>query len=94
MLETHLPANTMIEVLVHGDLILPDRTEIVCFSDADAKAAEGVLSKVEAPWNVTSSAPPGPYPRDPKHVEAITTFIDQALAEPEWRGNGLEFDRL
>jgi len=43
---------------------------------------------------VTSSAPPGPYPRDPKHVEAITTFIDQALAEPEWRGNGLEFDRL
>jgi hypothetical protein len=48
----------------------------------------------EAPWNVTSSAPPGPYPRDPKHVEAITTFIDQALAEPEWRGNGLEFDRL
>ncbi|TMJ88145.1 MAG: hypothetical protein E6G76_11210 [Alphaproteobacteria bacterium] len=94
MLEKHLPANTMIEVLVHGDLVLPDRTEIGCFSDADAKIAQQVLSEVGAPWNVTSIASPGPYPRNAKHVEAITTFIDQALAELDWRGNGLEFDRL
>jgi len=94
MLEKHSPANTMIEVLVHGDLVLPDRTEIGCFSDADAKIAQQVLSEVGAPWNVTSIASPGPYPRNAKHVEAITTFIDQALAELDWRGNGLEFDRL
>jgi hypothetical protein len=94
MLEKHLPANTMIEVLVHGNLVLPDCTEIACFSDADAKIAKEVLSKVGAPWNVTCTASPGPYPRNAKHVTAITTFIDQALTQPEWCGNGLEFDRL
>jgi hypothetical protein len=88
MLEKHLPANTMIEVLVQ------DHTEIVCFSDADAKIAQEVVSKLGASWNVTCIAPPGPYPRKVKHVADTTTFIDRALAEPEWRGNGLEFDRL
>jgi hypothetical protein len=86
MLKKHLPENTMFEVLVHGDLDLPNHTEIHCFSDADAKLAQEVLSKVGAPWDVTSIDPPWPYPRKTKHVEDVTA--------PEWRGNGLEFDKL
>jgi len=49
---------------------------------------------VGAPWNVTNNPPPSPYPRNAEHVAAVTAFIDQALADQEWRGNGLEFDRL
>jgi hypothetical protein len=94
MLQKHLPEGTMIEVLVHGDLSLPDDTEIVCFSDADAEIARDVLSKVAAPWTVTSVESPGPYPRNTKHVNSVNSFIDQAIADPDWRGNGLEFDRL
>ena len=94
MLEEHLPKNTMIEVLVHGDLPLPEQTNIVCFSDADAEIAQEALSNVGAPWHVIRTVPPGPYPRKDAHVEAVAGFIRQALADPEWRGNGLEFDRL
>ena len=94
MLEKHLRANTMIEVLIHGDLALPDDAEIICFSDADSKIAQEVLSKLGALWNVTAVEAPGPYPRKNEHVEAVRTFINQSLADPNWRGNGLEFDRL
>jgi hypothetical protein len=28
------------------------------------------------------------------HGKSVDNFISQALADAEWRGNGLEFDRL
>ncbi len=94
MLKSHLPANTMIEVLVHGDLKLPNQTEVICFSEGDQAIAKDVLAKVGAPWKVTQAIPPGPYPRKKEHVAAVTEFIDHATTDPAWRGNGLEFDRF
>ena len=93
MLQKCLPADTTIELLVRGKLNLPPQTSIVCFSDADLKKAHRVLLNVETPWTVTSVAPPSPYPLVCKHVEAVDIFIDRVLAEPSWRGDGLEFDR-
>jgi hypothetical protein len=94
MLDKHLPVRTMIEVLVHGDLELPDTTEVICYSDADAELAKDTLLKAGAPWAVTASDPSGPYPRNAEHVRSIEFYIDQALSDPTWRGDGLEFDRL
>lgn len=93
MLRKHL-SDTMIEVLVHGDLQLPKDTTVVCFSKADAKIAIALLKSVGRPWSVVVSESPGPYPRDDAHVKAVSNFIAQAQANPAWRGNGLEFDRL
>jgi hypothetical protein len=94
MLDEHLPKGTMIEVLVHGDLQLPDITEVVCYSDADAELAKDTLLKAGALWAVTASDPPGPYLRNAEHVRSIESYLDQALSAPAWRGNGLEFDRV
>jgi hypothetical protein len=94
MLQKHLQENTMIEVLVHGDFNLSDETSITCFTEEDAGIAKQALGSLNRKWEVKVEMPPGPYPRDSAHVAAVTAFMQQAEADPNWRGNGLEFDRL
>ena len=93
MLSKHL-ANTMIEVLIHGDLILPDETVVHCYANADASIARRVLTETQRPWIIDLSAPPSNYPRSNMYANAVDDFIRTALANPDWRGNGLEFDRV
>jgi hypothetical protein len=52
----------MIEVLVHGDLALPDDTKIICYSNEDAVAAQSILAQLGCPWRVEIVTPPGHYP--------------------------------
>jgi hypothetical protein len=94
MLQKHLQESTMIEVLVHGDFNLSDETSITCFAEEDAVIAAQILRSLGCKWKVKVEDPPGPYPRDSTHVTAVTAFIVQAEGDPNWRGNGLEFDRL
>ena len=94
MLAMHLPLGTMIEVLIHGDLKLPDDTIVLCYSEDDLSTARGVLTQLQTPWQIELSPPPGEYPRSPIYSKSVDDFIAQAIQDPEWRGNGLEFDRL
>lgn len=94
MLAKHLPLGTMIEVLIHGDLTLPDDATAICYSEEDARIARDILKQIECPWKVELSDPPGDYPRSPAHSKSVDDFITQAMKDPNWRGNGLEFDRL
>lgn len=91
MLTHPLNANTMIEVLVHGDLVLPDDTKIICFSNEDAAEARKILAQLGCPWSVETINPPSHYPRSQVHSRSVTDFVTKALADKHWRGNGLEF---
>lgn len=93
MLKKHF-GNTMIEVLIHGDLILPNETVVHCYSAPDTAIARRVLREIGRPWKVEMARPPGLYPRSERHARTVDDFIAQALADPNWRGNGLEFDDL
>lgn len=94
MLRTHIKAGTMIEVLVHGDLALTDETTITCFASVDAEIANRVLSKADTPWRLTTETPPGPYPENEKYRNAVLGFVEHALSDHHWKGDGLEFDRV
>ncbi|MCP3394006.1 hypothetical protein NLM27_35200 [Bradyrhizobium sp. CCGB12] len=94
MLAKHLPLCTMIEVLIHGDLKLPDKTIALCYSDDDLKIARTVLTQLQVPWTIERAAPPGEYPRSAIHGSSVDDFIASAMRDSQWRGNGLEFDRL
>lgn len=94
MLTHPLNAQTMIEVLVHGDLSLPSDTKIICYSNEDVAAAQNILTQLGCPWKVEFQKPPAHYPRSSVHAQSVTDFVDRALADQTWRGNGLEFDRL
>src|SRR5712671_6512949 len=56
MLSEHL-ANTMIEVLVHGDMALPDDTRVHCYADLDVRSARQVVTAIQCPWQIKLVAP-------------------------------------
>ena len=93
MLREHLP-HTMIEVLIHGDLALPHETIVCCYSASDERLAQHVLVETRSSWTIQLAEPPGKYPRNQKYANAVEDFIDRALRDPGWLGNGLEFDSI
>lgn len=93
LLEKHYPS-TMIEVLVPGHLELSDKTIIRVFSIEDQKIAQQALKVLNCNWAVECATPPGTYNRSSKHSTDVDNFIKASLIDPNWRGDGLEFDRL
>lgn len=93
LLQAHLNKN-MIEVLVHGDVKLPDSTYVTTYSDADQKIAAHILASVECPWTVRLAPVSDRYTARKQYADQVDEFIKKALSDPLWRGNGLEFDRV
>jgi hypothetical protein len=92
MLDRYLDSSTMIEVLIDGDLPLPDDTAVVCYSDIDAAIARNVLASIGSSWAISLAGTPMPYPRRDDYGASVRAFIQRAISDPTWRGNGLEFD--
>jgi hypothetical protein len=85
---------SMIEVLIHGNLPLPDSTKVQTYSHVDAEVAHEILAELGTPWTVEMVDPPGPYPRSAQHSANIDEFVGKALSDPSWLGNGLEYDKV
>jgi hypothetical protein len=94
MLKEHYRAGTMIEVLVPGELPLPDDVKIACFAPEDTEIAEQILSATDSPWEIATLDPPGAYGRNGRYATEVRQFVECALNDPNWRGNGIEFDRV
>jgi|GEM_PF-2353322 len=93
MLQSHYGRGTMIEVLVPDRLQLPAETTVVCFSEQDQNIAQHALTATQCGWECVLDNSMGYIP-NLQHSQAVRTFLDRALAEPDWRGDGLEFDRV
>lgn len=94
MLAFHLPKGTMIEILIYGNLPLPDNTKIICYAERDAHLANTILQSLNVDWQVKIKKPLVLYKEHKVYMDAVLAFIDQAISDPYWRGNGLEFDRV
>lgn len=94
LLKHHYPKGTMIEVLVDWALPLPDDTSVVCYHGSDLELVEEIKNQVGFPWNTTLQEPNGEYNRKQKYVGKVESFVNSALADSAWRGNGLEFDNV
>ena len=86
--------SVMIEVLMHHDLCLPQETQIQVYSLADQEVAKTVLQAVEVPWAIELVDAPGPYQRSKVYADAVDEFIEKALSDASWLGNGLEYDKV
>lgn len=84
----------MLEILLHERFPLPDTTEIHCFSDWDNAQVTRVLESIRHNIAVAQHAPVNVYPEHEIFRFQVAEFIENALADPEWKGNGLDFDRL
>lgn len=94
LLNIHLALGTMIEVIAHEDISLPDNTEIEVYSLEDLSVANHIATTFGLDWAVALKDPPCIYRANPTYMENVRYFISKALELPEWRGNGLEFDRV
>ena len=54
MLAQHLRTGTIIEVLIPGDLPLPEDTTVICYAEPDAELAQKILMKIDSPWQVVT----------------------------------------
>lgn len=84
----------MIEVLVEDRLPIQGNIRIEAYSRNDNDIVCEVLSALQVDWQAGLTAPQTPYERNQKYGADVKAFIAKALAEPDWRGNGLEFDRV
>lgn len=93
MLSHHMPKKTMIEVIIHEDLILPSETVITCFSIDDYRRVSTMVRMFDAKWEVVSENYSG-YVSNEQYEIAIDEYLAIAIGDPNWKGNGLEFDRV
>lgn len=94
MLAEFANSDTMIEVLLSNDFDIPNDASVICYSPEDVDIANDVTGKLNVPWDVILAESPNQYNRNPKYVEKVEHFIQRAIKEPAWRGDGLEFDRV
>jgi hypothetical protein len=92
LLDKHSPLGTMIEVLIPSQINVPENSLIRCFSARDLGAAKDICSALSS--NISLALGNETYESDPTYVDAVSQFIERTFAEPTWKGNGLEFDRL
>jgi hypothetical protein len=93
LLRAHLQ-RSMIEVLIHGDIDLPESTVVTTYSETDQQTAEHILDAVQCPWAVNLAPPSERYTAQKQYAAKVDEFIGRALSDPSWRGNGLEFDKV
>src|SRR5690606_8183779 len=94
MLKKYMGRDTVVEVLVENEMPLPAETTVSCFSRADEQVAKRVAEVFDAPWNIVLADPAGPYPRRASYAMEVEEFLDRVVEDPDWRGSGLEFDRV
>ncbi len=93
LLAAHYPKQ-MIEVLVPKLLQLPSDTVISAYSDEDVKIVMRILRKLGSRWEVEPANPPGEYLRSRIYADAVCAHLTKSLADPTWKGDGLEFYRI
>lgn len=94
MLTAFAHSDTMIEVLLSDDFDVPNNASVVCYSVKDANLATEVMETLGVAWEVQVADPSTQYNRDANYVAKVEGFIQRAMEDPDWRGNGLEFDRV
>ena len=84
----------MIEVLVPGEMALPQGSILKFFSKSDLQVAGGLvktMSTVSFHVRLDESLS---YPSRPEYRDAVMTAIEITLRDEQWKGNGLEFDKV
>lgn len=84
----------MIEVLIQDRLHLNGTVCLGAYCEEDQNVAQGVLEQLGVDWPVALFSAGDAYNRDEAYANAVDHFVSAALSDPDWRGNGLEFDRV
>lgn len=81
----------MIEVLVSEKLELLQSTEIVVFDRDDALQVKESLARLAIDWPIKLRLN-STYKHNMTHKMNCTNFLNRSIEQPQWKGDGLEFD--
>jgi hypothetical protein len=84
----------MIEVLIEDRVCLNGAVQLRAYCEEDQNVAQRVLEQLGVDWEIVPFGAAGAYQRDEAYAAEVEQFIQTALSDPDWRGNGLEFDRV
>jgi len=90
---THNLERNMIEVLVPRKLELPTNTRLIFFSPTDRELADELLQPLKLGWQC-QLAKDTTYNAETRCMAKVRLFLDHAIADPQWRGDGLDFDNV
>lgn len=93
LLEKNL-GEQMIEVLISDRLILPDNAVYGFFSQQDMDIANDIAGRLSADLDVVLIDRDVTYNRNENYSQRVSEFLENAMSEPNWKGNGLEFDNV
>ena len=83
-----------VEVLIESELDLGNDAEVICFHEEDYRLARCALGLVSRQWTAVLDRRPINYCRKSKFADRCSEFLHRAALCPDWRGNGLDFDKL
>jgi hypothetical protein len=83
----------MIEVLVPGNVTLSDACRVKTYSARDQVLTTEILHRLGRRWRVTPGGGDS-YESSTSHARSVDEFVATAMGDFEWKGNGLEFDRI
>jgi len=84
----------MIEVLVRDRLPLPMGTVLTVFSDEDLAVVQRVSRDLAQHAMKLESDRSLAYPQTPTVRENVMKALERAVSDRDWKGDGLEFDRV
>jgi hypothetical protein len=84
----------MIEVLVNNRVPLSADCVLKFFRPVDREIAEKALKQLESRIAALEIDATLTYTAREKHVASVIAAIDRAVKDPDWRGDGMEFDRV
>ena len=94
LLSHHAARGDMVEILIRDHFTLSPSIRVETFSRADYQLALRVVTQIRRTWQVRFDEPTSAYPRSAQYASAVLAFAETALNRPDWRGDGLEFDRV
>ena len=85
--------NRMLELLSKDLVPLGESTSLHVFNSDDRKTVDEVLQKLGCNWTVQVNNALNYTARD-QYRDSCNNFIKTCLNNPDWKGNGLEFDKV
>jgi len=83
-----------LEVLIKDQLKLANDTIIEYFSERDFNLIQSIVHSHNVPFHVKKKIPHFEYPKNDNHINEVKNYLEKLSDNPNWKGDGLDFDKL
>jgi hypothetical protein len=82
-----------LEVLIQSQINFGSDIRLIAFSEEDCSSLRTIVGELEISTEIVLQKGAA-YNRCSRCVTAVNEFIDKALKDPRWKGDGLDYDSL